>query len=60
MKKIIDKRWYRTDTFEVVDEFPSNYVFGISVGTIFNIKDIYHLRKQMKRLMICSILKQKR
>jgi hypothetical protein len=26
MKKIIDKRWYRTDTFEVVDEFPSNYV----------------------------------
>jgi hypothetical protein len=26
MKTIIDKKWYRTDTFEVVDEFPSNYV----------------------------------
>ena len=26
MKTIIDKKWYRTDTFEIVEEFPTNYI----------------------------------
>ena len=26
METIIDKKWYRTDTFEIVEEFPTNYI----------------------------------
>jgi hypothetical protein len=67
MKKIIDKRWYRTDTFEVVDEFPSNYVVWnigrqnfphkgyiplAEIDETFD--DMYHIKTETLKTLFCG------